>query len=204
MPLHSAITTQSELHQPKGVASASDNTVYVADGAESGSWDYLCKEVSTGSFTNTTSKEITGLGDFAVVYLTVPFIESSSTTNHWIQMQVGNDSGYTTSTRYYSYNWNYQDNSSNTAATSWRVAYSLDTNLALWGEQTLVVCVTNFNKDYNSVMTSYENLDREQSTNALVYPGTGLIKESKSYNKLRLTANYSFDANDMTVVGIRG
>lgn len=37
MPAHSALTG-ADLHEPKGVASASANTVYVANGAGSGTW----------------------------------------------------------------------------------------------------------------------------------------------------------------------
>lgn len=37
MPEHNALTG-SQLHEPKGVASASSGTVYVSDGAGSGSW----------------------------------------------------------------------------------------------------------------------------------------------------------------------
>lgn len=37
MPAHSSLTG-ADLHEPKGVASASANTVYVANGSGSGSW----------------------------------------------------------------------------------------------------------------------------------------------------------------------
>ena len=40
MALHSALA-DSELHEPKGVASASTGQVYVADGAGSGTWQAL-------------------------------------------------------------------------------------------------------------------------------------------------------------------
>lgn len=40
MALHSALTG-AELHEPKGVAAAAANKVYVSDGAGSGAWDDL-------------------------------------------------------------------------------------------------------------------------------------------------------------------
>ena len=40
MPLHANLTG-SDLHEPKGVASATANKVYVSDGAASGAWTPL-------------------------------------------------------------------------------------------------------------------------------------------------------------------
>ena len=40
MPEHKNLTG-TDLHEPKGVASASENQIYVADGAGSGAWTYI-------------------------------------------------------------------------------------------------------------------------------------------------------------------
>jgi len=40
MPAHSALTG-TNLHEPKGVAGEAQGKVYVSDGSNSGSWEYL-------------------------------------------------------------------------------------------------------------------------------------------------------------------
>lgn len=49
MPLHKDLTG-SELHEPKGVASASSNTAYFADGSGSGSW----RKITTSDIDSTS------------------------------------------------------------------------------------------------------------------------------------------------------
>lgn len=60
---HSALTG-SDLHEPKGVATASNNTVYVANGAGSGSWTAQ-KVVFTGVIADVSSAE--------TVYIPIPY-----------------------------------------------------------------------------------------------------------------------------------
>lgn len=62
MPLHSSLTDPN-LHEPKGVASAAEGMVYVADGAGSGSWNliptgwgYYSDNDSEQTFTSTAAK----------------------------------------------------------------------------------------------------------------------------------------------------
>ena len=53
MTAHSALTG-AELHEPKGVASASKHTVYVADGVGSGAWNLIdADNIDTTSIKNT-------------------------------------------------------------------------------------------------------------------------------------------------------
>jgi hypothetical protein len=53
MPEHVDIT-DPEIHEPKGVAAASANTVYVADGAGSGAWSKVgSSQINTSSIFNT-------------------------------------------------------------------------------------------------------------------------------------------------------
>lgn len=55
MPQHSALTG-SDLHEPKGAAGASVNTVYVADGAGSGTWEKVSADsIDTSSIFNTNT-----------------------------------------------------------------------------------------------------------------------------------------------------
>jgi hypothetical protein len=54
---HSALTG-TDLHEPKGVAAASANRVYVSDGAGSGSWAKVPLQTLTGLTTNGTVGDI--------------------------------------------------------------------------------------------------------------------------------------------------
>lgn len=59
MPLHSALTG-ADLHEPKGVASATSGQVYVANGAGSGAWttDHLLnKGTYEGNFTDISTAQ---------------------------------------------------------------------------------------------------------------------------------------------------
>ena len=47
MPVHSSLTG-SDLHEPKGISSASADTVYVADGAGSGTWEKITNDSLAG------------------------------------------------------------------------------------------------------------------------------------------------------------
>ena len=59
MPAHNALTG-SDLHEPKGVAAATSDTVYVADGAGSGSWTVLnTYRTRTVAKTSDTSRSLT-------------------------------------------------------------------------------------------------------------------------------------------------
>lgn len=61
---HSALTG-SDLHEPKGVSTAGNNTVYVANGAGSGSWTAQ-KFVMNGTLPDITTTS-------SVVYIPIPY-----------------------------------------------------------------------------------------------------------------------------------
>lgn len=50
MPLHSALTDTDGIHEPKGISSATNNEVYVANGLGSGTWEprmyTLCSHIN--------------------------------------------------------------------------------------------------------------------------------------------------------------
>ena len=59
MPLHSALTG-AELHEPKGVASASVDTVYVASGAGTGTWQKVgSSQINSSSVLNLNKAVLT-------------------------------------------------------------------------------------------------------------------------------------------------
>lgn len=58
MVAHSTLTG-SDLHEPKGAASASTGQVYVADGSGSGSWKKITDaEINTGAFNYVTDSDL--------------------------------------------------------------------------------------------------------------------------------------------------
>lgn len=63
---HSALTT-TELHEPKGVAGAAANNVYIADGAGSGAWTDL-----DAATTYVISGVIDNISTAATVYIPTP------------------------------------------------------------------------------------------------------------------------------------
>ena len=68
--------TDPNIHEPKGVASASANQVYVADGAGSGSWE----DSSEGSIVNVeTAADLSGSLDSTKVYLIDGLIDMGTT-----------------------------------------------------------------------------------------------------------------------------
>lgn len=59
MPLHS-ILTGADLHEPKGADSASQNTVYIADGNGSGTWSLFSTASLGSSFKNVNTIFLSG------------------------------------------------------------------------------------------------------------------------------------------------
>jgi hypothetical protein len=55
MALEHSTLTGSQLHEPKGVTTAAENSVYVADGAGSGSWTPIITSPSFGEMTITSN-----------------------------------------------------------------------------------------------------------------------------------------------------
>lgn len=77
MPTHASMT-DPELHEPKGAASASANTVYRATGAGSGSWGKVgITHLDTSSilFTNKTSitMDFADIGLPGTIYVPIPY-----------------------------------------------------------------------------------------------------------------------------------
>ena len=69
MPQHSALTG-SDLHEPKGADAASADTVYVANGAGSGTWE----KVTADSVDQTSLKNV----NKGLIVVTIPDVSTSS------------------------------------------------------------------------------------------------------------------------------
>jgi len=102
-----ASLTGAELHEPKGVASASVNTTYVADGSGSGAWQKIgSSSINTGSILNLNkgafTYTFTDIGTAASKYIGIPFgctinkitvcVQSSPTTSPTV-LTFRNDAG---------------------------------------------------------------------------------------------------------------
>lgn len=66
--LHSALTS-GDLHEPKGIASASANQVYVANGAGSGTWDSIFQYAGI----HTLEADAVSVGSIGTTAQTFPF-----------------------------------------------------------------------------------------------------------------------------------
>lgn len=70
---HSTLTG-SDLHEPKGAASASANTLYVADGSGSGSWLKI----------TSANLDLTSLFNVNVFHVSVPFLDIGTAGSIWV------------------------------------------------------------------------------------------------------------------------
>ena len=87
---HTSITDPN-IHEPKGVASASDNQVYRANGSGSGTWEAPLTLIETKEIVSSTSTiEFNGLDNYSSLYLVIEGVEfSSSAATNYMRMQVG-------------------------------------------------------------------------------------------------------------------
>jgi hypothetical protein len=77
MPLHSALTG-ADLHEPKGADTASNNTVYVSNGAGSGAWTLIdSSNIDSTSIFNTNQftlhVKINDIGTAENVFVPIPY-----------------------------------------------------------------------------------------------------------------------------------
>lgn len=82
MPLHKDLTG-ADLHEPKGVASAGVDTVYVANGSGSGTWQKIASDQINATSIKNINKEVAtfvmqNVGDASILLL--PFPEAGSIT----------------------------------------------------------------------------------------------------------------------------
>lgn len=193
---HAALTG-SELHEWKGAAAASDNTVYVADGAGSGNWEHILTETNSADFDDTvTSYDIEGLGDFAFLRVVVPCVRSGSNDNTWFYFQVGDNGGFTTSSVYYT---TYHNNSGFANLHGYSQAYLGFTYTSdPSAEQSITFNIANFNKPYYSL--GYSDPTFQNSVNSPVF----FIREQKAYTKIRFWHARTMFTGIISVLGIRG
>jgi hypothetical protein len=193
----------SELHEDKGVASASDYELYFADGAGSGEWKpllYTESKALTGS-----SVEFTGLGEFAFVQLDLFNVQKNTTTNHMILCQLGNNSGYTTSSSYYSDFWDSGGDSSSAQTGLSAGFFRNDTGLVNNGINCSTLFISNFNQARYTISVTGQHMLGSSFNVANVGDFVEFVREEKAYNKLKLvdTIGASFDGGTAVLTGWR-
>ena len=201
MPKHEALTG-ANLHEPKGVASATDNTVYTADGTGSGAWEVIFEEQT--QLLSGTSSTITGLGDYAVIYITTPEISSSSNNNRWWEMQFGNSGGITSSAIYYSCGWFYAGIEDHPSESSLRFGLSYTSNPGAYVEQSVNLLFINFNKEAYTVGGGVSSLNRSQFAAGLGRQFAYYAREEKAYDRIRFTWTESLADGTFGVMGLKG
>ena len=102
MTEHSTLSG-GELHEPKGVASATAGQSFLCDGAGSGSWTIPGALVSAQVGSSDSSIEWTGLGSSKDLILILN--EISLSASQYMQLSFDNGSGYVSSTNYYMFNF---------------------------------------------------------------------------------------------------
>lgn len=207
MVKHNALAN-SELHEQKGIAAASRHSLYMADGSGSGNWKQpfeVVGEVTVSS--GDTSTEITGLGEFRYIRIIADVLPLTSTFNRYFGFQVGDDSSYTTSNVYYTYNSRIPGGTGSTRFL--RDIYIMGNVADFTGTYAghFGICdISDFNKAKRSVCTSQGEFTQGSDTEQGQF-GVGLIREDKAYTKIKFRwyePSYQFDTAEIWVLGIRG
>ena len=193
----------AELHEQKGVAESSDMQMYFSDGSGSGTWQYLLETAGSWTYsTDVSSIEFTDLDDYAFLQIDLSGIELGSNTNQTIFCQVGNDSGYTTSSIYYNNYWssNIEDTEAIAGLSLGFFRNTAPANSMINISSTLLA---NFNIERYGIATSQEVMDEDTTTTGGFLQRTQFIREIKAYNKIKIFATDDFTAGTIIVTGYR-
>ena len=202
MTLHNALAN-SELHEDKGVAEATDMQAYVADGGGSGEWvSPLVEVVGTWDYsTDVGSVEFEGLGDYAILQIDLVGITLASNTDQYIYGRIGNDSGFVSSAVYHSSYWSSNNNGSVTI-TGIPLGYHRNASPAS-GLNFSSTLLTNFNIDRYKTACSQTSFDESTTTGNGFYHWDTFIRNNSAMNKFRVTASSSFTGGSIIISGYR-
>lgn len=193
--------SNSELHEDKGVAAANDRELYWSNGSGSGEWKPLIYTTSHTVSGTESSIEFTGLGEFVFVQVDLFNIQKNTSTDHSIIVQLGNDSGYTTSSVYYQDRWDSASDNSGLQTGLEAGWFKDDTGLANSGINCSTLFITNFNIARYTIATSSEHMINPTTFNVNnVVDRMHFVREQVAYNKLRLTDNIGASFTGGTVV----
>jgi hypothetical protein len=200
---HAALTG-SNLHEPKGAAEASANTVYRADGAGSGSWEAPLKLIERRTFSGLTSEEFTGLSGYRALWITIEGVTFSSSSIPIIQ--VGTSGTYRTST-YINSILNASDDDVNGTQSGFQLC-DAQTYTSGFG----IIQISNFNNascptsaQVSFIETSVNILFSSTSPSVVRWNGVGVYPTAEAHAKFKLTTTAgtrTISSGYMTVFGI--
>ena len=206
MTLHKDLTN-SELHEQKGASTASDQQLYFANGAGVGGWKSVIETAGSWDHsTNVSSVEFTGLDNYALLQIDLIGItlDSVSSANQHILLQVGSDSGYSTSSNYFNQYWT-GNGEGMESLSGFTLGYFRNNT----PDDSFLNCsssfLTNFNIARHSIVTSQEIMIGSSFTsNSGIENRLQWIREAETYNKIRITPVLSdFSGGSIIVSGYR-
>ena len=180
--------TGDDLHEPKGVAEASANTVYRADGAGSGSWEAPLKLIERRALTTNTAEDFTGLSTYRHLIFIIESISFGTPTTEAILLQVGTSSAWRTSGYYTSAINDLLDTANLSTA-----GLLVGRGSSIYGHGFGVIEISNFNTTYPTSSLSYFNTNNvnriNSSSSGAPYPGNymSIYPTAEAHEKLRLT-----------------
>lgn len=203
MTLHRDLAN-AELHEQKGISTASDNQMYISNGAGSGDWSYILDSAGTWTYSSDVSSvEFTDLGNYSLLQIDLVGITLGSPTNQYLLMQLGNDSGYTTSSVYYNQRWDEtSDDTLNQSGMNlglYRNSSPANTTINISS-----YLLANFNIERYTVCTGMEFMDESTTTSEGFSQRVNWVREKKAYNKLRITpVTDDFTGGSIVISGYR-
>ena len=195
--------TGAQLHEPKGVASATQGTYYVSDGAGSGAWETLQEQTRVTS--QTSEVVFTNLGDYSIIRFEIADFKYSSDQDIRVYPGVG---GSYPSDNFRGFYKQHGTETFNLSNINYAIIQSDNTSGSTL-YQTVVGQITNWNIDRPSVI-SWNGISSSDATHTgTSYGGFGFWRtgDATAYDTLRFklsAGTYQSYANSFRVWGIKG
>ena len=202
MTLHNALAN-SELHEDKGVAEATDMEAYVSDGGGSGAWaSPVVEVVGTWDYsTDVSSIDFEGLGDYALLQIDLVGITTDSATNQWVHVRVGNDSGFENSSVYHCTYWDSHNVGNSLLSALGLGLYKNSTPAA--GLNFSSCFLTNFNIGRYKTAVVQASWDESTTTPTAFRKYDWFIRNNEAMNKLRIACSNDFTGGSIVISGYR-
>ena len=202
MTLHNALAN-SELHEDKGVAAATDMQAYVANGSSSGEWaSPVVEVVGTWDYsTNVSSIDFEGLGDYALLQIDLTGITLSSASTQWVYARVGNDSGFEDTSIYHYSSW-YSAGAGSSVLNALGLGLFRSSSPAS-GLNFSSALLTNFNIGRYKTAAVQTSFDASTTTTAGFAQYDWFIRNNNTMNKLRIGCPSNFTGGSIVISGYR-
>lgn len=203
MTNHNALAN-SELHEMKGASTAGDSEVYFADGAGSGEWKTLIEVVGSWEHTTDTDEIIfEDIGNYCMIQVDISGITLDTNTNQNILLQLGSDSGFTTSSIYYNAWW-HSGGEGTSLSNGMLLAFYRNASPANSLVNFSSTFITNFNQPRYTIATSQEAFDESTTATGGFSSRTHWVREQTAYNKLKIIPQTdTFTGGSVVVTGYR-